>query len=372
MYAKKHKKLDSTTKQSIVIRMEEQNNALPQVPSTAGSPPQPTTDAKTESPAVSSAGADSSNLEPSTSVSGVDGTPAASPAATVVDPPPASAPEVTPTAPTEAATPDPVAVVQPAASSETPAAATPVAPASEPLSTTSSMPTEQPLTSPVNSNDTVVPAPINDVPTVPAEPASTDVAVSEPVVVGHNEHTAQPGAHHSHLSFHSPKFSRKSVGVLLILLVLLASLGSTIYFALGQRSAKKEVASLQSELSRINADTHDLPEGAVKLSECVPNMGFHYIEQGADPKFGPLLLVSTKGKVIGYEYMFNNSMLTKIPDAEIPLEVLLTNGPVLLNDWQYNSIDFSRATAGHPGFEDDHYDVHLYTVNPEEQKRACE
>lgn len=339
--------------------MDEQNNALPQTP--AGSTPEPpNTEIKPEVVTPTPA-------EPVTSPSvsppvATDSVPVPAPAPTPTlttapsEAPSVSAPTVSPSLDQSASAPPVVAADSPGASlsSTTPA-------------TTESVPS-------LGSVETVVPAPASDAPTVNTASTSTGPVEQQPVAATPPSAVAvhEGAAHRGKLLAKLPKFSRKSFGLALMLFALLISLGSSVYFALGQRSAKNELSSLTQKITAMDANEHDLPAGAIKLSECVPNMGFHYMEQGVDPKFGPLLLVSTKGKVIGYEYMFNESMLTKIPDADIPLEVLLTNGPVLLNDWQYNSIDFSRATAGHPGFEDDHYDVHLYTVDPEEQKRACE
>lgn len=343
--------------------MEEQNNTLPQAP--VGPPSElPASETKTENPQATA------QTNPDLSAQPVVVTPQAaapalqgSEASTLTSPTPAS-PVVAPgvdgssvPASSEVSTPANNVVQNTTTSEASSLTSTPVTPPSA----------EQPL------DNTVVPAPAPDTPVIPVNSSSTTPTVSEQANIPTAPTTVNSdgGGHHSPLS-KLPKFSRRTLGLALMLFALLLSIGSSAYFALGQRSAKNELASLKQKLEAMDANVHDLPEGAIKLSECVPNMGFHYIEQGADPKFGPLLLVNTKGKVIGFEYMFNESMLTEIPDAGIPLEVLLTNGPVLLKDWQYNSIDFSRATAGHPGFEDDHYDVHLYTVDPEEQKRACE
>jgi len=332
--------------------MDEHNNALPQAPN-GGTPEEPKTETTlAETPSVASP-ADTTAASAGSS----------SPASTTAPTPSTSGDTITNTSPTvpsvtDTATPS-TNTVPAAATAEPEAQAQQSAPVSD--------------SAPVVNTDTVVPAPVNDVATVPASsPAAIPAPAASEVTPQTNASSAGPAHEKRHMGLPKLSISRKSIGLFLIIVILLASLGSSVYFAIGQKNAKKEIDSLNQKIASLDANTHDLPEGAVKLSECVPNMGFHYLEQGADPKFGPLTLVSNKGKVIGYEYMFNNSMLTKVPDAEIPLEVLLTNGPVLLHDYQYNSIDFSRATAGHPGFEDDHYDVHLYTVDPEVQKQACE
>lgn len=156
-----------------------------------------------------------------------------------------------------------------------------------------------------------------------------------------------------------------------VILLLLGLAGSTTVLALSLKEANQNNTELEAEKTAMDANDHELPDGAIKVSECVPNMGFHYLPKDADPLFGPFLLVSKAGRLIGYEYMFSEDMFESIP-AEIPLEIIKTKGPILLNDWDYNSIDISRAPAGHPGFEKSHIDIHLYTVTPDIQQKACE
>lgn len=165
---------------------------------------------------------------------------------------------------------------------------------------------------------------------------------------------------------------KKILLMAIIIVVFVLAFASAAYFALENNKAKNDIEALKSQIAVLDANTHELPEGLIQVTDCIPNMGFHYIDPNNDPRFGPIYLVSKDGEVIGYEFMFNNSMLTSIPGQEIALEVLLTDGPIDLHDWQFNSIDFSRSPEGHDGFEEDHSDVHLYTVTPEEQARACE
>lgn len=318
--------------------MEEQNNATSQAP--AGSPPdQSSAQPQAVTPTVVPTVAPITPETPETPVTPV---------------PVVAEPTVAPTSSEPLITEPQAATVAEVVKPEVPAPV--VAP--EPSLTAPAVASQENVVAPPPLESEVAAAPA----TGPVAPnPSTPVQAPVPAVV-----------HHGGKMKFAFRPSRKKIAFGLFGMALLIAFGSVVYFAMGQKKANDEVASLKARIQEIDSNVHDIPEGAIKLSECVPNMGFHYMEQGVDPKFGPLILVNTKGKVIGYEYMFNDSMLTEIPDAGIPLEVLLTNGPVLLNDWQYNSIDFSRATAGHPGFEDDHFDVHLYTVDPEEQKRACE
>ena len=166
-----------------------------------------------------------------------------------------------------------------------------------------------------------------------------------------------------------PKQNKKFVVIILAVICLVLA-AATAYLAMSYNTAKKDKDTLQSQIDKLDADAHELPEGAIKVSECVPNMGYHYIDKDGDPQLGPFYLVSKQGEVIGLEFMFNKDMMTTIPNAEIALEVV-TAGPQDLNDWQFKNIEISRAPEGHPGFEEDHYDLHLYTVTPEVQAQSC-
>lgn len=169
--------------------------------------------------------------------------------------------------------------------------------------------------------------------------------------------------------------------MILLIILLLAAAGAATYFFTTNNSLKTDVEALEGKVATLDADTHELPEGAIKVSECVPNMGFHYLGKEGDPRLGPFYLVNKQGEVIGLEYMFNENMMTtlNIP-AEVfaeagedpfPVEVL-TSGPEGLSDWQFNNIEMSRSPEGHVGFEEPHMDLHLYTVTPEMQAQSCQ
>jgi len=273
---------------------------------------------------------------------------------------PSSDKPITPPADTPAKpdTPPAPTVVEP-----TPSASTPVAPATTPAS--DPKPTPPMTTTPMGGDK-------------PAAPAMPMVSGTAPGVASSNNPmhdamsshgTSASQASHGMSDSSSKKKPIMMVVMAAVILILLAVAG---YLFLQNSDGKAAIDSLQSQVATLDSNTHDLPEGAVKVSECIPNMGFHYLTEGSDPRFGPYYLVSNEGKIIGFEFMFSDDMFTTIPDAGIPLDLLITDGPLNLNDWQYNSIDFSIATAGHPGFEEPHTDVHLYTVTPEEQKLACQ
>ena len=168
--------------------------------------------------------------------------------------------------------------------------------------------------------------------------------------------------------------------MMLMMLLLVAAVAAAVYFALSYYTAKDDVGALESRVASLDADTHALPDGAIKVSECVPNMGFHYLDKNGDPRLGPFYLVNQQGEVIGLEFMYNQGMMTTLDiPAEVfaqageeafPIEVL-TNGPINLHDWQFKNIEMSRSPEGHIGFEEDHMDLHLYTVPPEVQAVSC-
>lgn len=140
-------------------------------------------------------------------------------------------------------------------------------------------------------------------------------------------------------------------------------------YKLSDSKSDKQLAELNSKIASLQTTTHDLPEGAVKLSECIPNMGAHYLPKGADPQYGPFLLVNKAGKVIGTEFMASADMYSPIPGIVPPVSVLMKDSPMY--SWKYDHAELSHTPKGHEGFEKDHIDFHVYTVTADEQKQAC-
>ena len=116
------------------------------------------------------------------------------------------------------------------------------------------------------------------------------------------------------------------------------------------------------------ADQVALPAGAVKLSECIPNMGIHYANP-ADMPFGPIYLMD-KGKVIGIEYMIHEDELEEnimqIGEEKIGKTVVM---PALGKT--YDHIELNYMIEGHEGDTEPHYDIHMYLISVEEQKQLC-
>ncbi len=166
----------------------------------------------------------------------------------------------------------------------------------------------------------------------------------------------------------TPSKKRRILTVILLILLSIA-VGAAAYFGITTSRAKQDAAKLKEQLTELETTTHDIPEGAILVSECVPNMGHHYLAEGGDEKYGPFYLVSKSGRVIGIEYMFSQDMLTAIPNVTPAVEVMIKDSP--MNNWKFDHTEMSRAPEGHPGFEEDHIDVHNYTVTPEQRKLAC-
>lgn len=166
------------------------------------------------------------------------------------------------------------------------------------------------------------------------------------------------------------KHSGASKNILLfIIVIILVAVSAFGGYSIADGRAQKESEKLRAQIADLQANTHDLPTGAIKVSECIPNMGAHYVTSNSDPKYGPFLLVNKANRVIGVEYMVSTDMYTPIPGLDPPIEILRKDSSVY--GWKFDHLEFSRAPEGHEGFLEDHIDLHLYTVTPEQQKDAC-
>jgi hypothetical protein len=179
-----------------------------------------------------------------------------------------------------------------------------------------------------------------------------------------------PMATQAPTSSSTPKKSSKLMMVLMPLLVIVLSLIAAYggYKSSSQKSDKK-ITALNSQIALIESNEHALPDGAIKVSDCIPNMGFHYVTKTSDKEYGPFLLVTKSNKVIGVEYMADKDMYTAIPNTNPPVEVITKDSPMF--GWKYDHTEFGRAPKGHEGLMVDHIDVHMYTVTADQQKQAC-
>ena len=157
--------------------------------------------------------------------------------------------------------------------------------------------------------------------------------------------------------------------LLVVLVILLIGGAAAVGYNLSNNKAKKETATLNSQLAVLKSNSHELPAGAVKVSDCIPNMGAHYLPKASDPEYGPFVLVNKAGKVIGLEYMASKDMYTAIPNTNPPVELIMKDSP--LSGWKFDHIEFSHLPKGHEGLLIDHIDVHLFTVTPKQQKQSC-
>ncbi len=124
-------------------------------------------------------------------------------------------------------------------------------------------------------------------------------------------------------------------------------------------------ALLVGGISCAAASKMELPEGAQKLTDVIPQMGEHWANPAQLP-FGPIYLVY-KGEVIGIEYMWSDDMLQEV---EIPTP----EGPEHLNALAplpvgvvVDHVDYAFMEHGHEGFEVPHHDLHMYFISPAEK-----
>jgi|GEM_PF-3734517 len=157
--------------------------------------------------------------------------------------------------------------------------------------------------------------------------------------------------------------------VLMIVLVVLIPVGAFLGYYMSNQKANKDKAKLNSDILALQATLHDLPVGAAKVSDCIPNMGYHYVTKTSDKEYGPFLLVNKQDKVIGVEYMAAQDMYTAIPGTDPPVQLVEKNSPMY--GWKFDHFEISHLPKGHEGLLRDHIDVHLFTVPASVEKNAC-
>ena len=144
-----------------------------------------------------------------------------------------------------------------------------------------------------------------------------------------------------------------------VALILAIVIGILIIYLISQISPTK-----QFKTNKIT-----LPGTAIKLSECIPDMGAHYANPAEMP-FGPIYLVD-KGKVVGIEFAINKNELEKnilsIAGEEVGKPVVMPTLGV-----KYDHIELSYMPKGHEGDEEAHYDVHMYLTSAKEQHQLCQ
>lgn len=119
-----------------------------------------------------------------------------------------------------------------------------------------------------------------------------------------------------------------------------------------------------------------LPTGAVKISECVPHMGEHWVDP-KDLPAGPLYSVY-QGKIMGIEYMFEADQIPGEEQAHMTLpefQKFMKNNKLTFADfvkqnrmsfdlfnYPYHSVTIEWS-APHAGYAKPHYDIHMYLAD---------
>lgn len=127
-----------------------------------------------------------------------------------------------------------------------------------------------------------------------------------------------------------------------------------------------------------------LPMGAVKLSECIPHEGEHWVVP-KDLPYGPFYS-TYNGKVISTEYMFTEDSIPGKEGVNMSFDEVVTfmNHTNLsfsdlvknsffgfdLFDHRYKSFDI-HWSAPHAGFDTPHIDVHFFLVDKSELENIC-
>jgi len=157
--------------------------------------------------------------------------------------------------------------------------------------------------------------------------------------------------------------------MMLVLALIVAAAAGYGGYAMSKSKADKKEAELNAKIATLQNNDHEVPADAIKVSACIPNMGYHYIAKGADPEYGPFYLVNEKKQVIGLEYMASDDMLTGIPNTTPKVSVVLKDTPMY--GWKFDHGEVSKAPEGHEGLLRSHIDVHMYLVSSADQKNAC-
>jgi hypothetical protein len=159
-------------------------------------------------------------------------------------------------------------------------------------------------------------------------------------------------------------------GVFFIIVVLLAG--------------KLYMVSTAPKMNKNDQQEVKIPSDAVKITECLPKMGEHWVEPANIPA-GPYY-VTYKGKVLALEYMIKPEEIPGEKQARMNLpqfEAYLKENNLTFGDYMskiqlsmplpslaYKTVHFDWSPA-HPGLITPHYDVHFYLVSDEELENVC-
>lgn len=177
----------------------------------------------------------------------------------------------------------------------------------------------------------------------------------------------------------------KNIFSYILIALLLVSLAGVGYFATTTINLGKQLTASQDRIKATEASSvFQLPPNLVKISECVPTEGEHWMNPKNLPH-GPLYGVY-KGKVISIEYMFlpsdiGGAAVSKLnfPDT---LKFMQQNNLTLddyvhllgsgfdLFGFKYTYFTIHWIVA-HAGLTVPHYDFHFYLVSKEEANQVC-
>ena len=174
--------------------------------------------------------------------------------------------------------------------------------------------------------------------------------------------------------------------VIVFIIISYITLAATVYylFQQNQRAATLITSSNNTPVMPVKKEIN-IPNDAVKISECVPNMGEHWVRP-ADIPAGPYYVVN-KGKVVGLEYMFKSEDIPGEKAAKLAfpdfLKYLKTNNYSLqdyvkvnekiyslLKGYEYESIHIAW-TAPHAGFTVPHIDMHIFLIPQDQIDAIC-
>ncbi|GEM48462.1 hypothetical protein [Deinococcus cellulosilyticus] len=117
----------------------------------------------------------------------------------------------------------------------------------------------------------------------------------------------------------------------------------------------------KAEMAKV-ARRWGLPEDTVKVSDCVPTMGEHWVRLQDFP-LGPIYGFMN-GKMVFVEIMPSQADFAA---GKSWLETLKTPKGYLKID----HVDFEFQPMGHEGYPIPHYDIHAYFVPHEEHMQYC-
>ncbi|GBF09920.1 hypothetical protein apy_16450 [Aeropyrum pernix] len=136
--------------------------------------------------------------------------------------------------------------------------------------------------------------------------------------------------------------------------------------------ANERVEELESSLSQFSYPRSvSLPEDWVREGPVIPMMGQHVVNYSNMP-LGPILLLGNDGSLIGMEYMFTLDMLEEVtimtphgPESILELEGLPVTMPDLGVTPVVHHMNIEYLPHGHEGFDQPHFDIHIYFVDEE-------